>query len=237
MASTPLPPTFVATVASLHRVAEQIVSPARKPDEEISLQATPGGYGTPVFEFDGVEHQVRVDGAELVHRAGDPERRVALTTLGDARQVVADLLPGSAGSEDGTLEIDPSAARILADWYALGDVVLGELVAGADAEDAPSPVRLWPEHFDIAIELGDEAGGQRGITASPRATTTTSSPTPTSDPGRPRSRASSGTPPDFAAPSSLTPSWSRRRTHERSHSISSPRERTRWRPWQGARNE
>ena len=161
MASTPLPPTFVATVASLHRVAEQIVSPARKPDEEISLRATPGGYGTPVFEFDGVEHQVRVDGAELVHRAGDRERRVALTTLGDARQVVADLLPGSAGSEDGTLEIDPSAARILADWYALGDVVLGELVAGADAEDAPSPVRLWPEHFDIAIELGDEAGGQR----------------------------------------------------------------------------
>ena len=47
MASTSLPPTFVATVASLHRVAEQIVSPARKPDVEISLQATPGGYGTP----------------------------------------------------------------------------------------------------------------------------------------------------------------------------------------------
>lgn len=161
MASTSMPPTFVATVASLHRVAEQIVSPARKPDKEISLQATPGGYGTPVFEFDGVEHQVRVEGTELVHRTGEQERRAALTTLGDARKVVADLLPGAAGPADGALEIDPAAARILADWYALGDAVLEELVAGARPEDAPSPVRLWPEHFDIAIELGDDTGGQR----------------------------------------------------------------------------
>ena len=72
-AEGPLPPLsgrFAATRAGLHRVAEQVVAPARKPDNEISLRATPGGFGTPPFEHDGFEHRVRVDGVELVHEAG-----------------------------------------------------------------------------------------------------------------------------------------------------------------------
>src|SRR3954454_25190142 len=96
MSGSPLPPfpaTFRATVAALHRVAEEIVAPARKPDNEIALYATPGGFGTPVFEYDGASRQVRVDGAELVQRRGDDERRAALTTLEDSRGLVADLVP------------------------------------------------------------------------------------------------------------------------------------------------
>ena len=34
-------------------------------------------------------------------------------------------------------------------------------MAGAAPEQAASPVRLWPEHFDIAIELGSEELGER----------------------------------------------------------------------------
>ena len=157
----PLPSTFPATVAALHRVAERIVSPARKPDREISLEATPGGFGTPVFEHEGVPHQVRVDGAELVLRSGDGERRAALTSLAGAGRLVGDLLPAGADSDDAALAIDPPAATALADWYAFGASVLGELVAGAASEAEPSPVRLWPEHFDIAIELGSEQLGER----------------------------------------------------------------------------
>jgi hypothetical protein len=44
-----LPVAFPATVAALHRVAEQVVAPARKPEGEIALTTTPGGFGTPVF--------------------------------------------------------------------------------------------------------------------------------------------------------------------------------------------
>src|SRR4051794_36160631 len=86
----PLPASFPATVAALHRVAEEIVAPARKPDNEIALVATPGGFGTPEFEHAGGRRQVRVEGAELV----DGERRAPLTTLEDARQFVGDLVPG-----------------------------------------------------------------------------------------------------------------------------------------------
>src|SRR4051812_44931184 len=92
----PLPPTFAATVEALHRVAEQIVAPARKPDNEIALEATPGGFGTPPFDHDGLSQQVRVDGAELVHAANGSEQRAALTSLENARRLVAGLVPGGA---------------------------------------------------------------------------------------------------------------------------------------------
>jgi len=39
---------------------------------------------------------------------------------------------------------------VLAHWYALGQGVLS-----AFADKSASEVRLWPEHFDIAIEMGE----------------------------------------------------------------------------------
>lgn len=141
----PLPPRFASTVNALHRVAEEIVAPARKPDNEIALNATPGGFGTPEFDYRGQPRQVRVEGVELV----DGERRAALTTLEDARTFVADLVPEGPLST-APLQLDPEAAARLADWYAFGAEILGEL-----GDDTATPVRLWPEHFDIAIEMGE----------------------------------------------------------------------------------
>jgi hypothetical protein len=144
MSLLPLPPGFASTVNALHRVAEQIVAPARKPDNEIALEATPGGFGTPEFEYRGQRRQVRVEGAELV----DGERRAALTTLEDARALVADLVPGGPLSAE-PLHVDAEAAARLADWYAFGAEILSAFAGGT-----ASPI-LWPEHFDIAIELGE----------------------------------------------------------------------------------
>src|SRR4051794_20014274 len=145
MRLTPLPVSFPATVAALHRVAEEIVAPARKPENEIALYATPGGFGTPLFEFAGVTQQVRVEGAELVR----DERRTPLRSLEAARRLVADLVPAALSDEP--LEIDPAAAAVLGEWYAFGDAVLS-----AFSDATASEVRLWPEHFDIAIEMGQE---------------------------------------------------------------------------------
>jgi hypothetical protein len=157
----PLPPGFRATVAGMHRVAESIVAPARKPENEIALQATPSGFGTPGFEFEGAEHQVRVEGVELVHHIGDGERRAPLRTLASAATIVAELLPSAEELAEDPLEIDEAGAEALAAWYELGAELLGELAAGAGAEDRPTAPILWPEHFDIAIEMGAEAQGRR----------------------------------------------------------------------------
>jgi hypothetical protein len=148
MRLSPLPASFATTVAALHRVAEQIVAPARKPDNEIALEATPHGFGTPVFEHVGLIQQVRVEGAELVRRVDEEERRAPLRSLETARQLVGDLVPAGPLNEE-PLDVDPEAAARLGDWYALGAAVLGEL-----ADATASPVRLWPEHFDIAIDMG-----------------------------------------------------------------------------------
>lgn len=160
---SPLSPGFGATVASLHRVAETVVAPARKPDNEIALEVTPGGFGTPEFEFGDRRRQVRVEGAELVQAIDGEERRAPLTSLAGAASVVVELLPSDARLNDEPLDVDPDSAAALAAWYRFGDEVLRALaatVSDGDSDGASEPI-LWPEHFDIAIELGDEAAGER----------------------------------------------------------------------------
>lgn len=161
-ALAPLPSSFAATRRALHRVAEEIVAPARKPDNEISLRATPGGFGTPPFEYDGAQRQVRVEGAELVYRDGDGEERVPIRSLAEAGELVADdLLPAGAPLDADQLDLDPRAAEALAAWYALGSRVLEVLRGEARPGDEPTPPLLWPEHFDLAIESGSESAGRR----------------------------------------------------------------------------
>jgi len=162
-AEGPLPPLsgrFAATRAGLHRVAEEVVAPARKPDNEISLRATPGGFGTPPFEHDGSEHRVRVDGVELVHEAGGERFRAPLNSVAGAAELVVELLHRDLPTDRTPLELDPDSAAALAAWFALGRAVLERLREEAAEPDSPPP-RLWPEHFDIAIEAGDEAAGLR----------------------------------------------------------------------------
>jgi hypothetical protein len=131
----PLPPRFAETRVALHRVAEEVLKPAReRVTGRFGLRPLPGGFGTPPF---GDVLQLHVDGVELVTRDGD----------GVSREPV-----------DGA---DPAAAAALAAWFAFVAGVLEELVADAGAELAPRGPQLWPEHFDVAIELGDEGAGQR----------------------------------------------------------------------------
>lgn len=132
----PLTQSFEATRLALHELAERRIAPARKPENEISLRQTPGGFGTPWFWDGGAFTQVRVEGAELVtEREGEVSRE--------------------------KLEVDEAAARQLADWYAFSASVLLRVAHECGEELDPSPLRLWPEHFDIAFEAGSEKAGQR----------------------------------------------------------------------------
>ena len=152
----PLPSSFVATRESLHRVAERIVAPARKPDNEIALEPAQGGFGTPSFRYQGRQHRVRVEGDELVHEVDGEERRAPLISIASAGGAVTELVPGEAQLDNEPLEVDRGASRALAAWYEFGQRALQTLIAEAKAEDDPSPPILWPEHFDLAIELGPE---------------------------------------------------------------------------------
>lgn len=129
-----LPPKFAATRRTLHSIAEDVMKPAReKANGKFGLRYTHGGFGTPFF---GDDVQLRVEGTELVEQRGEEESR-------------------------SPLDVDPESVRCLADWYGFVTSVLEELRTAASADHDPSRVQLWPEHFDVATELGSEAAGQR----------------------------------------------------------------------------
>ena len=62
---------------------------------------------------------------------------------------------------DEPLKIDPAAALVLASAYAVGQAALEQIREAAEAGDQPTEPTLWPEHFDLAIEMGDEEAGVR----------------------------------------------------------------------------
>src|SRR2546423_8979995 len=113
---SPLAPAFGDTREALHMVAEGIVAPARKPHNEIALRQTPGGFGTPYFDFEGEAWQVRVDGDELVVSHAGAERRERLTALAAAAKLVGDgLVPDGPPTDAEPLPVDAEAARQLGD--------------------------------------------------------------------------------------------------------------------------
>ena len=154
----PLPEAYTTTRLALHRVAEAVVSPARvaATGNEIALEVTPRGFGTPSFPAGGA---VRVDLDELVVESADGgASREPLTTLAAAAALAG--LPAD-DLDAAPLGIDRDAAGALATFDALGAAVLGELHGEAPECAEASPIRLWPEHFDVALEQGAEAEGRR----------------------------------------------------------------------------
>lgn len=160
-----LPPEFTATRDALHAVAEQVVSAAYwHATTHIGLRPTPRGVGTPVF---GDDERVRIDVTALVHERGGEVRRHELTTLTAAAAFVGVPLGAptvyaavTRAAPDASLAIDRDAALALADWYALAAALLHDL--GATHPELPSTeIQIWPEHFDLACELGPEGTGAR----------------------------------------------------------------------------
>jgi hypothetical protein len=158
----PLPDSFAASREALHRVAEELVAPARKPHNEIALTAAPGGFGTPPFEFEGATVTVRVDRDELVLERDGEQTRRPLTSIADGAALLGpELLPDGLPDDATPLGIDPEAAERIADFYAFAFQALEAVrTRFAEAADA-SAVNLWPEHFDIAFEAGSEAARER----------------------------------------------------------------------------
>ncbi len=156
----PLPQDFSATRRSLHRLAEDVIKVAREHvTGKFPLAQTPGGFGTPEW---GGGNQIRVEGTELVVVRKGAESRAPITTLTAAAELIGpDWLPDGLEPGDEPLPLDPVAAEALASAYAVGQAALEQIRDAAGPGDAPSEPTLWPEHFDLAIEMGDEEPGLR----------------------------------------------------------------------------
>ena len=158
---TPLPEPFAQTRAALHLLAERVISPAREQATgRIGLRPMHGGFGTPVF---GSEEEIWVSGALLFRQHIVIEAELPISSLLSAARFVGVDLQG----EDASLEVDEESSLVLGEFYALAARAL-EVVRSENAELDPSEVQLWPEHFDVATEIGIEAEGKRaGLGGSP----------------------------------------------------------------------
>ncbi len=154
---------LVATREAWHTLAEHVLAAARyRVTTRIGLIATPGGFGTPPF---GDDESVRVDGATLVVVRGGETTTTPITTVRAAAEAVGIVAgapsevytPATPLEPDAPLLVDPTAAAILAAWFALATELLDGVCAGAGPGDDASAVQLWPEHFDLGIEIGDPA--------------------------------------------------------------------------------
>lgn len=136
-----LPAGFSEAAEILHAAAEETLQSKRRAETGSGWLRpfTPGGVGAPPWEHgatSGKPGSARILGSEVVIADGEEERRTPLRA-------------------------DAEVTAALSDFQALTTVALGELIAGAGPGSNPDPIRLWPEHFDVATVLGDEAAGTR----------------------------------------------------------------------------
>ena len=151
---------FVSTRHGLHCVAEHVLAKARYIDDgEIRLTAASNGFATPFLADKG---RLRVDADELVVEAPDGWRSHHLNTIGDAAAFV-DVEPGFPRElyppatplhVDEQLHLARRAAEVLTAWNAFCAELLDSFAAEV-ADAHPSPLILWPEHFDQAFYTED----------------------------------------------------------------------------------
>lgn len=159
MTLPPAPEDLPTTRDALHRVAEQVISARRVQDtgNEIALTVRDGAVATP--DLPGGGWVGMCDGDLLCADAGGAVARSPLTTLRAAARDAG--LDARENLDDAPLPVDPGCARFLTVAFSFAAAAISVLHGEAEPDTSPSPVRLWPEHFDIAYEQGDEADGLR----------------------------------------------------------------------------
>lgn len=166
---------------TLHRITTHVLANAqRRATGHFALMPLPGGFGTPQFGPDRT--RIRISGGSMfIDRVeGERDGETAATT-----QVVSiagstvhrlcwlagvepdpDLWVGEdtpeLGDVDATITLDPTAGTILGDWYALGQRVIDETLASLPDPQA-GVARLWPEHFDLGLDVAVDPEGKPGV--------------------------------------------------------------------------
>lgn len=125
------------TRVRLHQLSEEMMATSQQPTHEVKLVITPHGFGTPEFtNAAGQRERWWVENGRLV-RSLDGKR-----------------------SQEPIQGVERESANTVAKAFTLGDDALKGLLTDNPGEDANQeagnrlPI-LWPEHFDLAIELGN----------------------------------------------------------------------------------
>jgi hypothetical protein len=168
-------------VTTLQRVAVHIVARARvQGTGRFSLRTTSGGFGTP--DFGDGPRRVRVGGGTLFVESDRPGAASVLTAplqgstlaslaelagvdLSERLDVGHDTPP--VGDADTPLELDLAHAAAVHCAHALGAEALDLVAATVPTGATPTLARLWPEHFDVALDAEARPGVRINLGVSP----------------------------------------------------------------------
>ncbi len=169
------------SLVALQRVAVHIVARARiEASGRFSLRVTAGGFGTPELGSDG--RRVRVSGGHLVVESDAPGAARSASTpidgatladlaafagvdLDDPIDVGHDTPP--VGEPTTPLALDAGDAAAVAEWYLAVSAMLDAVVAAVPAAAGATLARLWPEHFDVALDAEARPGVRVNLGGSP----------------------------------------------------------------------
>jgi hypothetical protein len=217
----------------LHRIAVHVVARTRiEATGRLSLRVTPGGFGTPDLGSDG--RRIRVSGGHLVVES-DAEGAASVRSTAIHGASLAQLAAFAGVDLTETIDVghdtpplgdvgvpitlDGAAAAEVTAWFADTAAVLDAVVASLSPLAAPTLPRLWPEHFDVAIEAQATAERRVNLGGSPGDVRRDAHPQPARRrPGGPRRRRNRLPPrrlptpplsPALGAPRALRIGWQR----------------------------
>ncbi|MFZ0012560.1 MAG: hypothetical protein WAL25_00465, partial [Acidimicrobiia bacterium] len=144
-----LPESYTVTREALHQLAFFAVAPARyRATERMGLTATPGGFGTPMFE----SKVARVEGDSLVFETSEAVASQQITTVRAACDFFGHGYhvdwftdfrdPLQPVDPDHSLEVDDAAARAIGEWFNFGYEVLDRVRSNGGDGDDVSEVQL-----------------------------------------------------------------------------------------------
>jgi hypothetical protein len=151
------------TRTAIHTIAAHVLGRRRfAVSGRFGLRAGPCGIATPAFG--DAPETIRIAGVTLIREVGGSSTRLDVngSTLRElARLVDADLDKAfdsgpdtpAPGPLDAPFDLDPTAAREIADWFSLAWLVLDEVAASLPGPSEVSTTQLWPEHFDAATTV------------------------------------------------------------------------------------
>ena len=161
---------YGTTREELHRIATHVLARARwSATGRFGLRVVPDGIATPAFGDAGevlrltpsallrerqTEGGARTEALALEGRSLAELARFAGVDLVEGFSVGRD--PPPIGDPDSVVTVEPEAAAGAFRWFALGARALDVVVASCGEA---SVVQLWPEHFDMAVDV--KAGSDR----------------------------------------------------------------------------
>lgn len=168
------------TTNELRRVAVHIVARARQQATgRFSLRVAAGGFGTPEFGDDA--RRVRVAGSDLVVESDRPGA-AAIRSMPLVGSSLAELAAFAGvdldapldvghdtpalGDVDAPIRLDPAHLAEIHRCHAVSAAAL-DLVVGSLGEASPTLPRLWPEHFDVALDAEARPGVRVNLGGSP----------------------------------------------------------------------